>query len=168
MCFAYRLSADSLTWSSIAESPDNRNGQEISAPWRRSRLRRARFPRAPEPEWYVVDLLKHHEMAGVSQAEVEERLVVALAGNSFDPDKLRRMARGFATSKTRELIERAIVGSSANQAKSFKSGGQSVRLPKEYHFEPVWSRELVELAGSAMDFPYPDEPPGAEPGPDLG
>jgi antitoxin VapB len=76
----------------------------------------------------------------------------------------------------------------AVRAKLFKSGGsQAVRLPKEYRFEgqeevlvhrdgervilePVrrkWSREFLELAGSAPDFPYPEEPPPAEPGPDL-
>ena len=75
-----------------------------------------------------------------------------------------------------------------DHARIFKSGGsQAVRLPKEYRFEgqdrvliyrqgrrvilesegPVWSREFLELAGSASDFPYPDEPPPAEPGPDL-
>jgi antitoxin VapB len=77
----------------------------------------------------------------------------------------------------------------ADRAKLFKSGGsQAVRLPKEYRFqdaeevliyrqgrrvvlEPVqrgWSRKFLALAGSAPDFPYPEEPPAAEPGPDLG
>jgi antitoxin VapB len=76
----------------------------------------------------------------------------------------------------------------ADRAKLFKSGGsQAVRLPKEYRFqdseevliyrqgrrvilEPIrrsWSRRFLALAGSAPDFPYPDEPPAAEPGPDL-
>lgn len=76
----------------------------------------------------------------------------------------------------------------AERAKLFKSGGsQAVRLPREFRFEgqeevlisregdkvilePVrrrWSREFLKLAGSAPDFPYPEEPPPAEPGPDL-
>jgi antitoxin VapB len=76
----------------------------------------------------------------------------------------------------------------ADRAKLFKSGGsQAVRLPKEYRFqdseevliyrqgrrvilEPMkrsWSRGFLALAGSAQDFPYPDEPPAAEPGPNL-
>ncbi len=75
-----------------------------------------------------------------------------------------------------------------DHAKIFKSGGsQAVRLPKEYRFEGqesvriyrqgqrvileserlTWSQEFLDLAGSAEDFPYPDEPPEAEPGPDL-
>ncbi len=74
------------------------------------------------------------------------------------------------------------------RAKIFVSGGsQSVRLPKEYRFEnqdevrisrdgervilePAqrrWSRAFLELSGTAPDFPYPDEPPPAEPGPDF-
>lgn len=76
----------------------------------------------------------------------------------------------------------------ANRAKLFKSGGsQAVRLPKEYRFddqeevaihregrrvilEPVkrtWSKEFLDLLGGAPDFPYPDEPPPLEPGPDF-
>jgi antitoxin VapB len=76
----------------------------------------------------------------------------------------------------------------AYRAKLFKSGGsQAVRLPREFRFddqeevlifrqgdrvilEPArrtWSREFLALAGSAPDFPYPEEPPPAEPGPDF-
>jgi antitoxin VapB len=72
----------------------------------------------------------------------------------------------------------------AGKAKLFKSGGsQAVRLPKGYRFEGQdevviyrvgyrvvlepkrrqWSRDFLELAGSAKDFPYPPEPPEAEP-----
>jgi virulence-associated protein VagC len=62
-----------------------------------------------------------------------------------------------------------------------------VRLPKEYRFndqdevlvyrqgnrvilEPkkrTWSREFLDLAGSAEDFPYPTDLPSVEPGPDF-
>jgi antitoxin VapB len=76
----------------------------------------------------------------------------------------------------------------SQRAKLFKSGGsQAVRLPKEFRFEgeeevlvyrrgnrvileplkKTWSRQFLELAGSAPDFPYPEEPPPAEPGPDF-
>jgi antitoxin VapB len=77
----------------------------------------------------------------------------------------------------------------SDRAKLFQSGGsQAVRLPKDYRFEgqsevliyrsgrrvilePVereWSDEFLKLAGSAKDFPYPGDPPEAEPGPDFG
>ena len=76
----------------------------------------------------------------------------------------------------------------ADRANLFKSGGsQAVRLPRGFRFEgqeevsihrkgnqvilePVrrqWSQEFLELIGSAPDFPYPDEPLPAEPGPDF-
>ena len=65
-----------------------------------------------------------------------------------------------------------------DRAKLFKSGGsQAVRLPKGYRFEGEdevliyrigqrvilepkrrrWSREFLEIAGVAEDFPYPLE-----------
>ena len=74
------------------------------------------------------------------------------------------------------------------RAKIFKTGGsQAVRLPREFRFEdgdevwihregdrvileaqrPGWSDDFLSLAGSAPSFPYPADPPDAEPGPDL-
>ena len=76
----------------------------------------------------------------------------------------------------------------SERAKLFTSGGsQAVRLPKAYRFEQQrevlisrkgqqvileptrrrWSHAFLELAGTASDFPYPQEPPAAEPGPDF-
>jgi antitoxin VapB len=76
----------------------------------------------------------------------------------------------------------------ADRAKLFKSGGsQAVRLPRRYRFEQQtevlihregervilepksrsWSPRFLELAGSAKDFPYPEQPQPAEPGPEL-
>ena len=66
-------------------------------------------------------------------------------------------------------------------------GSQAVRLPKDFRFEGQdevfiyrqgrrvilesekrsWSPEFLALAGSAKDFPYPAEPPAAEPGPSF-
>lgn len=76
----------------------------------------------------------------------------------------------------------------ADRAKLFKSGGsQAVRLPKEYRFEgdeevsirregdrvilePLrrgFSERFLRLAGSAEDFPYPEEPQGEDGTPEL-
>ena len=76
----------------------------------------------------------------------------------------------------------------SERAKLFTSGGsQAVRLPKAYRFEQQgevrisregervileparrrWSRAFLELSGAAPDFPYPAEPPPAEPGPEF-
>ena len=72
----------------------------------------------------------------------------------------------------------------ADRARLFKSGGsQAVRLPKDYRFEGqdevlisrsgqrvilepqrrTWTAGFLDLAGAAGDFPYPPEPPAAEP-----
>lgn len=77
----------------------------------------------------------------------------------------------------------------ADRAKLFKTGGsQAVRLPKGYRFQgqtevlikregdrvvlegarKAFSRRFLKLAGSRKDFPYPDEPPAVEEGPELG
>jgi antitoxin VapB len=74
------------------------------------------------------------------------------------------------------------------RAKLFRTGGsQALRLPKNFRFDGqtevlirregkrvvlespkrTWSRRFIELAGSAKEFPYPPEPPTAEPAPDL-
>lgn len=65
--------------------------------------------------------------------------------------------------------------------------GQAVRLPDGYRFEGEnevliyrqgrriileperreWSRRFLALAGSAPDFPDPEEPPPPDPGPDF-
>ena len=76
----------------------------------------------------------------------------------------------------------------ASRAKLFKSGGsQAVRLPKEYRFNDEDEvmiyrqgnriilegarrhrhQEFLDLAGASKEFPYPDEPPAAESGPDF-
>ncbi len=76
----------------------------------------------------------------------------------------------------------------AQRAKLFKAGGSlAVQLPQDFGLEeedevlvswegenlvliPLrrqWSQEFLDLAGSAPDFPYPDEPAPAEAGPVL-
>src|SRR5882724_7106721 len=76
------------------------------------------------------------------------------------------------------MLARLEVTAMAQKAKLFKSGGsQAVQLPKELRLEseeevlisqqgdrvilePIkrtWSQEFLELAGSAPDFPYPEE-----------
>jgi antitoxin VapB len=76
----------------------------------------------------------------------------------------------------------------SERAKLFMSGGsQAVRLPKAYRFENQkevlisrkgqqvilepkrrrWSPAFIELAGTTPDFPYPDEPPPSDRGPDF-
>ena len=76
----------------------------------------------------------------------------------------------------------------ADQARLFKTGGsQAVRLPRAHRFQGqseviikregrrvvlegarrTFSRRFLALAGSAADFPYPNEPPAVEAGSKL-
>lgn len=71
-------------------------------------LRRVRFPRKPTPEWFVVDLLEHHGMAGVELDVLEENLSAALRLGRFDAEALVRLAERFGTRSTQALVERAL------------------------------------------------------------
>jgi hypothetical protein len=51
-----------------------------------------------------------------------------------------------------------------------RDGSKAVHLlrdKEEALTHPAWSREFLTLQGNAPDFPYPKEPPAAEPAPDL-
>jgi hypothetical protein len=75
---------------------------------RRFLLRRVRFPESPPPEWFVVDLLQHHEMAGVSLSELEERLVATLREGRWNRDLLHEMAATYGTKATLAFVERSL------------------------------------------------------------
>jgi len=75
---------------------------------RRFLLRRVTFPESPPPEWFVVDLLQHHEMAGVSLAELEERLTATLREGRWNGARLREMAAEYGTKATLVLVERCL------------------------------------------------------------
>jgi len=75
---------------------------------RRFLLRRVIFPESPPPEWFVVDLLQHHEMAGVSLAELEERLTATLRQGRWNGSRLREMAAEYGTKATLALVERCL------------------------------------------------------------
>lgn len=75
---------------------------------RRFLLRRVLFPEAPTAEWFLVDLLKHHSMAGAPLNELYQGLVATLREERWDVPRLREMARTFGTRATQRLIEQAI------------------------------------------------------------
>lgn len=72
-------------------------------------FRRVRFPIEPAAEWFVVDLLQHHTMAGVSLTELKDRLVAALRVDRFDASRLRAMAQEYGTKATAALVEQAVL-----------------------------------------------------------
>ena len=81
---------------------------EFNFDGRRFLLRRVYFPENPSPEWFVVDLLQHHDMAGVSLAELRDRLIATLREGRWDQDRLRAMAEQYGTKATLALVERCL------------------------------------------------------------
>lgn len=71
-------------------------------------LRRVSFPRKPTPEWFVVDLVENHAMAGVSRESLEGRLAEAVRSGRFDPEELLRMAKRYGRGATLALVRRAV------------------------------------------------------------
>ena len=87
---------------------NTRRTGDFSFDGRRFLLRRVLFPEDPPPEWFVVDLLQHHDMAGVSLRELEDRLAATLREECWDADRLRSMAEEYGTKATLALVDRCI------------------------------------------------------------
>jgi hypothetical protein len=71
-------------------------------------LRRVHFPDAPTPEWFVVDLLKHHDMAGAALSELRTNLAATLRLGRWKCDRLREMAATYGTKAIEALIEECV------------------------------------------------------------
>jgi len=76
-------------------------------------LRRVRFPSEPSAEWFVIDLLEHHDAAGAALSELEGALTQALRDGRFDRRRLAEMAAEFGTRATLALVRRATEASSS-------------------------------------------------------
>lgn len=87
---------------------NTRRSGELTFDGRRFVLRRVLFPENPPPEWFVVDLLQHHAMAGVSLAALKERLTARLREGRWDVERLRKMASAYSTKSTQALIDSCI------------------------------------------------------------
>lgn len=74
------------------------------------------FPEDPSPEWFVVDLLQHHDMAGVALSELREGLVATLRLGHWDRERLREMAETYGTKATLALVEGALDETEASAA----------------------------------------------------
>ena len=100
------LGATAMFASTLAYN-QKRTG-EFNFDGRRFLLRRVYFPENPSPEWFVVDLLQHHDMAGVSLAELRDRLIATLREGRWNRDRLRAMAEQYGTKATLALVERCL------------------------------------------------------------
>lgn len=87
---------------------NTRRSGEFQLGGRRFLLRRVYFPETPTAEWFVVDLLQHHDMAGVALSELREGLVATLRFGRWDRDRLREMAETYGTKATLALVEGAL------------------------------------------------------------
>lgn len=81
---------------------------EFTLDGRRFLLRRVYFPEQPWPEWFAVDLLRHHEMAGVPLSELLEQLSIALRERRLDGNKLRDVAEIYGTKAARAWIDKCV------------------------------------------------------------
>jgi hypothetical protein len=75
---------------------------------RRYLLRRVLFPRNPSAEYFVVDLLQHHAMAGVSLADLERGLVATLKEGRWGREVLLEMAQLYGTRATLACVRRCL------------------------------------------------------------
>lgn len=62
----------------------------------------------------------------------------------------------------RSAIARGLAWAESTPARTPERESPAAKRPK-----PAWSKRFVHLAGSATEFPYPEEPSAAEPGPEL-
>lgn len=81
---------------------------------RRYLLRRVYFPENPTPEWFVVDLLQHHEMAGVALSELQKGLIATLKLGRWDRQRLHEMAQDYGSKATLALVEDALAKTKAS------------------------------------------------------
>jgi hypothetical protein len=95
---------------------NTRRTGEVVLDGRRFLLRRVYFPEHPTPEWFVVDLLQHHDMAGVALSELCEGLVATLRLGRWDRERLREMAETYGTKATLGLVEDALHETEASAA----------------------------------------------------
>ncbi|MCB9740330.1 MAG: hypothetical protein H6747_13800 [Deltaproteobacteria bacterium] len=94
-------------WSSTLVYNRKRTG-EFHFAGRTYLLRRVDFPADPSPEWRVIDLLRHHEQAGVDVETVAQRLRTSVENGRFDVAALLVCASTFAEVSIRTVLEQAL------------------------------------------------------------
>ncbi len=95
---------------------NTRRTGEVVLAGRRFLLRRVYFPKNPTPEWFVVDLLQHHDLAGVPRSKLRAGLVTTLRLGRWSRALLREMAEMYGTKATLALVEDALHETEASAA----------------------------------------------------
>ncbi|MFI5301604.1 MAG: type IV toxin-antitoxin system AbiEi family antitoxin domain-containing protein [Polyangiales bacterium] len=104
---------------------------------RRFLFRRGRFPKRPSPEWFVVDLIGHHGMAGVELSELRRRLVTSLRAGRWNHRRLRTLAKAYGTRATIALVDECLARATAGDT-----------MPADDELDRVvvsLARELVDI-----------------------
>lgn len=94
---------------------NTRRTGEVVLDGRRFLLRRVYFPEKPTPEWFVIDLLQHHDMAGVALSDLRDGIASTLRLGRWNRERLREMAESYGTRATIALVNDAL-GETESQA----------------------------------------------------
>lgn len=89
---------------------------EVELAGRRFELRRVAFPRRPDPEYFVVDLVENSPRAGVDRDTVRRALTAALKRGRFSAERLLDRASAYGTRATSELVRAAVDGAGPKAA----------------------------------------------------
>lgn len=95
---------------------NTRRTGEVVLDGRRFLFRRVYFPETPAPEWFVVDLLQHHDMAGVALSELRAGLAATLRLGRWDRERLREMTETYGTKATLAVVDDALRETEVNAA----------------------------------------------------
>ncbi len=87
---------------------NTRRSGEFLLGGRRFLLRRVYFPEKPTAEWFIVDLLQHHGMAGVGLSVLREGLVATLRSGRWNRARLREMAETYGAKATLALVDEVL------------------------------------------------------------
>ena len=71
-------------------------------------MRRTALPERPSPEWFVIDLLRNTDVAGVDRADVLQNLAARVRQGHFDRDKLLEMATRFGRREEIEAVRASL------------------------------------------------------------
>ena len=79
-------------------------------------LQRTRFPKHPSPEWFVVDLIGHHDMVGLALRELRQRLVGTLRAGKWNRRRLRTLAKTYGTPTAIALVNTCVAMATSGEA----------------------------------------------------
>ncbi len=86
---------------------------EFTLDGRKFMLRRVLFPDRPQPEWFIVDLFQHHDMAAIELHELETSLLAQLRLGRWNREELRELAAEYGSKATVAAVGRCLRAAAA-------------------------------------------------------